>query len=137
MKALRIVPALAAAALLIAPVAASAQNAPWQWQQNGQWQNNQDQRHRHDDGDRDNRSNNGYDNGYNNGYGRNNGNQLSGRVSSFSPFNLYLDNGRHVELHQGTVISPTGATPQPGQRAQVQGHWNNDGSFSADAIYLR
>ena len=60
MKALRIVPALAAAALLIAPVAASAQNAPWQWQQNGQWQNNQDQRHRHDNDDRDNRH---HDNG--------------------------------------------------------------------------
>ena len=58
-------------------------------------------------------------------------------MSSFQPFNLYLDNGRHVELHQGTVIQPNGATPQPGQRAQITGHWNNDGSFSADAIYLR
>ena len=132
MKALRIVPALAAAALLAAPAVASAQSAPpWQYQnggwQNGQWQQNNGQRHRHD-----------RDADDNNGNGRNNnGNGLSGTVSSFQPFNLYLNNGTHVELHQGTVITPTGATPQPGQRVRVAGHWNNDGTFSADSIGLR
>lgn len=83
--------------------------------------------------------NNGRYGGNNNGqygqYGRN-GNRLSGTVSSFSPFNLYLQNGTHVELHQGTVINPTGATPQPGQRAQIIGHWNADGTFAADQINL-
>lgn len=90
-------------------------------------------------------NNNGYNNGY--GYGRNggsgyggygrNGNQLGGTVSSFEPFNLYLNNGTHVELHQGTVINPTGATPQPGQRVAVYGHWNSDGTFAADQINMR
>lgn len=147
MKALRIAPALAAAALIVLPSFAMAegdqnsQNRTWQngrWQQqNGQYNNGQYQngRRRHRDDDDNNNNNNGrYGN---NGYGNRNGNQLGGQVSSFSPFNLYLSNGTHVELHQGTVISPNGATPQPGQRAQIYGHWNSDGSFAADQITLR
>jgi Ni/Co efflux regulator RcnB len=82
-----------------------------------------------------NRGGYGPNGGYYGGYSRN-GNRVGGTVSSFSPFNLYLQNGTHVELHQGTVINPNGATPQPGQRVQVFGHWNNDGTFAADQINL-
>ncbi len=69
---------------------------------------------------------------YPGGYGQNGA--LNGVVNSFSPFNLYLQNGTHVELHQGTVINPTGTTLQPGMRVNVYGHWNNDGTYSADTI---
>jgi hypothetical protein len=93
---------------------------------NGNWNNN---------GNR----NGGYNGGYNNGYngGTNNGynnNQLSGTVSSFSPYNLYLNNGVHVVLHNGTVINPTGTNLTGGQRVRVYGTRNGDGTFSADRI---
>ena len=128
---------------------------------NGQWNNgngNGNSRHRDRDdrnnrGDRDdrnNRNNNGqynngqynngqYNGGYNNG-GYNNGNygnrggQLSGQVRSFSPYNLYLSNGTHVELHNGTIISPTGTNLVAGQRVRVIGNWNQDGTFNANEI---
>jgi hypothetical protein len=165
MKLHRTFAALGLTAVLVAPIAAFAQQTPPPWWNgnNGSWQQH---RHDRDDRDRDDRDrdrdrdhhdrgygnggynngygrggyNNGYgrggyNNGYNNGYGRGAG-QLGGTVSSFSPFNLYLQNGTHVELHQGTVINPTGATPQPGQRVQVVGHWNSDGTFAADTVNL-
>lgn len=181
-----LIPTLAAAALLLVPTIALAENDqnsqnngnPNGWyNQQGQWQQGQQQNgRRHHDGDHrnrngqnrrdddDERGNNGnhygwnnphnphsYNNGgYNNGgYGRNgnygggyggygnNGNRIGGQVSSFSPYNLYLSNGTHVELHDGTVINPTGATPQPGQSVTVIGHWNADRTFAADEIDLR
>jgi len=63
--------------------------------------------------------------------------QISGIVSSFSPFNVYLDRGTHVELHQGTVINPTGLGLQPGMRVAIYGFWNGDGSFEANQIDVR
>jgi hypothetical protein len=83
--------------------------------------------------------NNGYgNNGYgNNGYGNNGynrGGALSGVVSSFSPYNLYLSNGTHVELHNGTVINPTGANLTNSQRVRISGNWNADGTFNANQI---
>jgi Domain of unknown function (DUF5666) len=85
--------------------------------------------------------NGGYNNGgyygnggYNNGRYGNRGNQLSGTVSSFSPYNLYLSNGTHVELHNGTVINPTGTNLSAGQRVRVIGNWNGDGTFNANEI---
>ncbi len=129
-----------------------------QWNNNGQWQNNG----RHRDRDRDDRddrdgnngnhygwdngrgnphnNNNGYGYGYgNNGYGYGNygynrGGALSGTVSSFSPYNLYLSNGTHVELHNGTVINPTGINLSSGQRVRISGNWNGDGTFNANQI---
>ncbi len=125
---------------------------------NGQWNNG---RHRHRDrddnedrGNRDERDNNGrngnwnnggynnggynnggYNNGgYNNGRYGNRGNQLTGRVSSFSPYNLYLSNGTHVVLHNGTVINPTGANLNARQTVRVIGNWNQDGTFNANEI---
>lgn len=121
---------------------------------NGQWNNNGRHRgHRDGDNDRDDQRNNGrhngwnnpnnphygqngnyngnYNNGYNNGYG--NGN-LTGTVSSFSPYNLYLSNGLHVELHDGTVINPRGTNLTAGQRVRVIGTRNGDGTFNATEI---
>ncbi len=115
---------------------------------NGRWNNgrrrDRDDRDRRDNDDR-NRNNNdqnnngqyngGYDNGgYNNGGYGNRRNQLSGSVRSFSPYNLYLSNGTHVVLHNGTVINPTGANLGSGQRVRVIGNWNQDGTFNANEI---
>jgi hypothetical protein len=84
---------------------------------NGQWNNGQ------------------YNGGYNNGnYG--NRNDLNGTVSSFSPYNLYLNNGVHVVLHDGTVINPRGTNLTPGQRVRVIGYRNSDGTFAANEIDL-
>ncbi|HWT05699.1 MAG TPA: DUF5666 domain-containing protein, partial [Xanthomonadales bacterium] len=73
--------------------------------------------------------NGGYNNGSNNG-----GGQLSGTVRSFSPYNLYLSNGTHVVLHNGTVINPTGNNLAAGERVRVIGNWNQDGTFNANEI---
>ncbi len=125
---------------------------------NGQWNNGRHRHHDQDDNNRDDQgnrgehrgwdngrgnphgNNGGYNNGgYNNG-GYNNGNygsrggQLSGQVRSFSPYNLYLSNGTHVVLHNGTVINPTGTNLTAGQRVRVIGTWNQDGTFSANEI---
>jgi hypothetical protein len=136
-------------------------NGNWNNGRNNGQNNGQNNRTRHrdrdDNNDRDdqrgrnngNNGNNGYNNGnngYNNGYGNNgygnNGNygygnrtgQLNGIVSSFSPYNLYLSNGTHVQLHNGTVINPTGANLTQGQRVRVIGTWNNDRTFNANEI---
>jgi Domain of unknown function (DUF5666) len=129
---------------------------------NGQYNNGRHRHHdRDDDGDRDrddhgnrghhygwnnphNPHNGQYNGGYNNGgyygnggYGNggyNRGNQLTGTVSSFSPYNLYLSNGTHVELHDGTVINPTGTNLTGGQRVRIIGNWNSDGTFNANEI---
>lgn len=122
---------------------------------NGNWNNGNDERgrgHGRDRGDREDRNgndnngygnnggwNNGYGNngGWNNGYGRNGygrGGALNGSVSSFSPYNLYLSNGTHVSLHNGTVINPTGINLSPGMRVHITGNWNNDGTFNANQI---
>jgi hypothetical protein len=58
---------------------------------------------------------------------------VMGRVASFSGYDLRLDNGRRVQLHQGTVINPTGWSIRPGQRVSVTGSWVQ-GRFQADRI---
>ncbi|HEV2739633.1 MAG TPA: hypothetical protein VGU66_13735 [Candidatus Elarobacter sp.] len=78
-------------------------------------------------------NNGGYNNGNNGNYG-NRGGQLSGQVRSFSPYNLYLSNGTHVVLHNGTVINPTGANLTSGERVRVIGNWNQDGTFNANEV---
>lgn len=132
-----------------------------QWN-NGQWNNGRHRHHdRDNDNDRDDRGDrhdNGRHNGWNNphnphsngnwnngrygnnGYGNNgyggygqNGN-LTGVVSSFSPYNLYLNNGLHVVLHDGTVINPRGTNLTAGQRVRIIGYRNQDGTFAANEI---
>ncbi|MEO7040320.1 MAG: hypothetical protein ABI186_09855 [Candidatus Elarobacter sp.] len=111
----------------------NGQNGQWNNGQNGQWNNGQRNRR---DGDRDDQRGNGRGgwNGRGNGQAGNQANQLNGSVSSFSPYNLYLNNGTHVELHNGTIISPTGANLARGQRVVVRGNWNGDGSYNANEI---
>jgi hypothetical protein len=41
-----------------------------------------------------------------------------------------------VDLKEGTVIKPTGATPTAGQRVAIFGYWSN-GTFIANRIILR
>ena len=60
--------------------------------------------------------------------------RIFGRVESFEPFNLELEGGRHIFLHRGTVLLPTGLTLRPGMYVRVEGHRTNDGAFAADRI---
>jgi hypothetical protein len=41
-----------------------------------------------------------------------------------------------IDLKEGTVIRPTGATPTAGQRVAVFGYWSN-GTFIANRVILR
>ena len=89
---------------------------------------------------------NGNGNGRWNGHGRGNGHdgydrrggmnggQIGGVISSFGGFNLQLQNGMAVSLHQGTVINPTGTTLVPGMRVSIRGSRNSAGGFNADEI---
>ncbi len=62
--------------------------------------------------------------------------RLAGRVISFKPWNLQLDNGPHIFLHPGTVIRPTGMTPENGMFVRVFGHRTKDDNFAADEVDL-
>jgi len=109
-------------------------------QQNQQSRENDQREHRDDRNNRGGYNTGGYNNGnygrggYNNGGNGNYGGQINGIVSSFSAFNLQLNNGQHVDLHQGTVINPTGTTLQPGMRISIVGHDEGNGSFAAATI---
>ena len=64
---------------------------------------------------------------------------LRGRVTYFHGFALTLRSGGRpvaVELHQGTVILPTGLSLQPGMFVRIDGHWDREGSFHANRIAL-
>ena len=60
--------------------------------------------------------------------------ELTGRVTEFQPYNLWLDRNLHVVLHRGTVINPTGIRLRRGMRVAVFGYYNRDGSFEANQI---
>jgi hypothetical protein len=113
----------------------------WQREHNGQYNNGQYNNGQYNGGYGNGQYNGGYNNGgygngqYNGGYNNGNrGNQLTGTVSSFSPYNLYLNNNVHVVLHNGTVINPTGTNLTPGQRVRVIGYRQSDGTFAASEI---
>lgn len=63
-----------------------------------------------------------------------------GTVTDFSPYRLTVQrrngNVMTIDLKNGTVIRPTGATPTMGQRAAVIGYWSN-GTFIANRVVLR
>ena len=63
-----------------------------------------------------------------------------GQVVSFSPYRLTVqrNNGRTqtVDLKNGTVIRPMGATPQPGQRIAMIGYYSG-GTFIVNRLVLR
>jgi hypothetical protein len=60
-------------------------------------------------------------------------------VTGFEPYRLQVR--RHdgviqtVDLKNGTVIRPTGATPQPGQRVALVGYYSH-GTFIANRLVL-
>jgi hypothetical protein len=64
---------------------------------------------------------------------------MVGVVQNFAPYRLTVTrhNGvtQTVDLRNGTVIFPTGATPQPGQRVALVGHWSN-GTFVVGRVIL-
>lgn len=65
-----------------------------------------------------------------------NGKFISGRVRWFQPYNLQLNHGPHIYLHDGTVILPTGLDLQPGMPVYVWGHLDASGRYNADSIAL-
>ncbi len=65
--------------------------------------------------------------------------ELRGVVTSFYRFEMSVGSrGENVpvQLHQGTVIEPLGASLQPGTRVTIRGYWNN-GVFFANRIIIR
>jgi hypothetical protein len=65
-------------------------------------------------------------------------NHLRGFVRAFDHFNMTLGihhQGVPVQLHQGTIIHPTGLTISPGMFLRVDGYFSG-GVFYADKIVL-
>ena len=64
---------------------------------------------------------------------------LIGTVAGYTPARLNLNtaggNNLTVDLKEGTVIRPTGATPSAGQQVAVFGYWSN-GTFIANRVVL-
>ena len=64
---------------------------------------------------------------------------ILGHVASFSPYRLTVaqrnGNVQTVDLKHGTVILPTGATPQQGERVALVGYYSN-GTFIANRVIL-
>jgi hypothetical protein len=71
----------------------------------------------------------------------NNPNAANGEVSYFKRFEMQVRTGpnsyRSVHLHQGTVIDPRGESIQPGQRVDVGGAGQPDGSLNANLITIQ
>jgi hypothetical protein len=69
------------------------------------------------------------------------GNHAQGKVTFFRRFELQVETAprvyREVHLHQGTIINPRGTTLTPGQRVEVGGVAQSDGSLNADVITVR
>ena len=65
---------------------------------------------------------------------------MLGRVTDFHPYRLTLlrRNGieQTIDLKNGTVIYPTGATPTPGERVAIVGYYSN-GTFIANRVIIR
>lgn len=63
-----------------------------------------------------------------------------GTVAGFTPYRLTVmrRNGyvETVDLKNGTVIRPRGATPSPGERVALVGYYSN-GTFIANRVILR
>ena len=67
-------------------------------------------------------------------------NQAVGDVTYFKRFEMQVKTGRdsyrNVHLHQGTVINPRGVSIELGQRGEVGGDAQPDGSLSANVITI-
>lgn len=65
---------------------------------------------------------------------------MLGTIVGFSPYRLTIQrpNGvvQTVDLKNGTIILPTGATPTQGERAAMLGYWSG-GTFVVNRVVLR
>ncbi len=68
------------------------------------------------------------------------GRTIAGRVAGFEPYRLRIvrrdGDEQVVDLKPGTIIRPTGATPQRGERVAIRGYYSN-GTFIAERVSLR
>lgn len=68
------------------------------------------------------------------------GHVMLGTVTGFSPYRLTLRRRNAdvitVDLKNGTVIRPIGATPTTGDRVELFGYYSN-GTFIANRVLLR
>jgi hypothetical protein len=67
-------------------------------------------------------------------------NQATGEVTYFRRFDMQVRSGanyyRNIHLHQGTIINPRGESIQVGQRVEVGGDAQADGSLNANVITI-
>jgi hypothetical protein len=65
---------------------------------------------------------------------------MLGEVTNFTPYRLTIarrdGQQQTVDLKNGTLIFPTGATPTQGERAALVGYYSN-GTFIANRVVLR
>jgi hypothetical protein len=65
---------------------------------------------------------------------------ILGQVVHFHPYRVEIQTQdgdiQTIDLKNGTVIRPTGATPTRGDRIAIYGYWSN-GTFIANGIVLR
>jgi hypothetical protein len=65
---------------------------------------------------------------------------ILGTVVRFHPYRVTVQTPdgdvETIDLKQGTVIHPTGATPTGGDRIAIYGYWSN-GTFIANGLVLR
>lgn len=74
-----------------------------------------------------------YSPSYQYGQSATSGDFVTGRIGASQPYNVWIG-GLHITTHDGTVITPQGATLQPGLRVRVWGYWNGNGTFEANQI---
>jgi hypothetical protein len=64
---------------------------------------------------------------------------ILGTVQGFSPYRLTLlrrnGNVQTIDLKNGTIILPTGATPTQGERVAIVGYYSN-GTFIANRLII-
>jgi hypothetical protein len=65
---------------------------------------------------------------------------ILGTVQNFSPYRLTVmrhnGNVQTVDLKNGTIIYPTGATPTTGERVSLVGYYSN-GTFICNRVIIR
>jgi len=63
--------------------------------------------------------------------------QIDGFIATAQPYHFTFRDGTPIDMHNGTVINPLGATLTPGMAVRVLGFWRRDGAFEANEVDLR